>query len=473
MKRSRSLHGCVITATVMVAPTKNILFLCPSPVRRGAGGEVQMKVEVVPYNPEWVNKYLSESALIKQACGDKILIIEHAGSTSVVGLAAKPIIDIYIGTKSLADAHAMIPSMLSIGYEYIDKFEDELPFRRYFRKSEDGKRAFHIHVTPAPHYFRNIDLIFRDYVSINENARQEYAEHKIELSKIDWPDEMLRYNKAKDEICLRLKADALKYFGDMYEETEALATYLSYTFASDEMNKKAQFRLLRDGGLTAKRTDLFEGFSLNRALGITSLDEALLDKMDKFYEGKKGKAALQIPPNLLNDEKITLLNSRGYEYSNSWITFYRDSSPIQTRGTDLEVRMIGKDEAHLFGHMLNEVFGLPHEMDEINSSAVGEKGWATFMAFDGDKPAGGGSICVTGETSYLNYGYVLPEYRRRGVQGELMKKRIDAVRELGAKWVFVDTAEDFEDKPNPSYWNMLRHGFRLLYHRPNYAKTRI
>lgn len=427
-----------------------------------------MYIEVVPYNSEWPKKYQAESALIKKACGNNILIIEHAGSTSVVGLAAKPIIDIYIGTKSLADAHAMIEPMLELGYKYRSEYEDTLPFRRYFTK----EKQFHVHVTPAPHYFRNIDLIFRDYITVNAAAKKEYEDHKLKLSKIDLRDGM-HYNISKDEICLRLKADALKFFGDMYEETESLATYLSYTHATDEMNKKAQFKLLRDGELTAKRCDLFEGFSLNRALGITSLDNSLLDTMDRFYEGKKGRAALQIPPSLLNDEKISLLNSRGYEYANSWITFYRDSSPIETRGCELEVRQIEKNEAKLFGHLLNEIFSMPHEMDDLNASAVGEKGWATFMAFDNGKPAGGGSICVTGETSYLNYGFVLPEYRRRGVQGELMKCRIDAAREMGAKWVCVDTAEDFEDKPNPSYWNMLRHGFRLLYSRPNYAKMRL
>ena len=73
-----------------------------------------MKIEVVPYNPEWKQKYSSEAELIKKACGDKILIIEHAGSTSVEGLAAKPIVDIYIGTKSLADAHAMIEPMVHL-----------------------------------------------------------------------------------------------------------------------------------------------------------------------------------------------------------------------------------------------------------------------------------------------------------------------------------------------------------------------
>lgn len=430
-----------------------------------------MKVEVVPYNPEWKQKFLTESQAIKKACGDKILIIEHAGSTSVAGLAAKPIIDIYIGTKTLDDAHSMIEPMAAIGYEYYDKFEDELPFRRYFRKIVNGKREVHVHVTPADHVFRNIDLIFCDYISVNNNAKQEYEDHKLELSKIDWKDEMLSYNQAKDEICLRIKDEGLKYFSGMYEQTESEATWLMHKFASPEAMKKASFTLLRDGELTAIRSDIFPGFSLNRALGITKIDEEFLNMIEDFYKGKPGKFALQIPPDVLNEENKELLNSRGYNNINSWVTFYRDCSPLQTRGTDLEIKEIGKEHSKEFARIINDVFGFPHEYDDIAGSSIGEKECITFMAFDSGKPVGSAGIYITGETAFLAFANILPAYRRRGAQGELLRRRIEAAGTRGVKWIFVDTAESSEENPNPSYWNMIRHGFRLMYKRPNYVKV--
>jgi GrpB-like predicted nucleotidyltransferase (UPF0157 family)/GNAT superfamily N-acetyltransferase len=428
-----------------------------------------MKVEVVPYNPEWKNKYSAEAELIQKACGENILIIEHAGSTSVEGLAAKPIIDIYIGTKSLAEAENMIIPMIYLGYEYVKDFEDELPFRRYFRKDIDGKRSYHVHVTPAPHIFRNSDLMFRDYISVNPVVKKEYEELKLKLSQVEWKTS-LDYNEAKSELCKRIKQEALAYFGNMFEQTESYATFLTHIHAPEETQQKAKFTMLREGSVTAIRTDIFPGFSLNRVLGITEINEPFLDKIEEFYEGHEGKFALQIPPNILDDNKILLLTSRGYTYSNSWITFYRDTSPIETRGTDLTIKEIGKEHALEFGHMLNEVFSFPHEFDEIAGSTTGAKDWVTFMAFDGDIPAGSASVCITGETAYFSFAHVLPEYRRRGVQAELMKKRIDSARVHGAKWVFVDTAESSEENPNPSYWNMLRYGFRLMYNRPNYVK---
>ena len=428
-----------------------------------------MKVEVVPYNPEWKNKYSSEAELIQKTCGDKILTIEHAGSTSVEELAAKPIIDIYIGTKTLGDAHNMIDGMLGIGYEYITKYEKELPFRRYFNRDIEDKRAYHIHVTPASHPFRRDDLIFKDYITTNQRVRKDYESLKMALSKKDWNDG-LEYNYAKTDFITGIKKEALKYFSKLYEETESEVTYLMHAHASEEARNKAKFKMLHENGLTTIRTDIFPGFSLNRALGISNLNESLLDKLEEFYKDKQGKFALQIPPYELDEEKVKLLNSRGYNYGNSWITFYRDSSPVESRGTDLEIREIGKEHSAVFARILDDVFSFPHKFDDIADSTVGQKEWVTFMAFDGENPVGSASVCVVGDAAYLSFANVLPEYRRRGAQSELMKRRIDAARNRGAKWIVVDTAETSEEHPNPSYWNMLRHGFRLLYHRPNYVK---
>jgi GrpB-like predicted nucleotidyltransferase (UPF0157 family)/GNAT superfamily N-acetyltransferase len=429
-----------------------------------------MKVEIVKYSPEWKSLYEDESGRIKASCGESILTIEHAGSTSVEGLSSKPIIDIYIGTKSLSDADSLISPLKNLGYEYVKEFEKEMPFRRYFRKDIDGKRKFHIHAVPASHPFRRDDLMFRDYISVNQEAKKDYEDLKYELAKKEWT-EIDSYTKAKTELCLKIKEDAFSFFSEQYEKTESLATYLMHSYSSEDARTKAGFKLLRQGDLTAIRTDIFPGFSLNRALGLKKIDEKFLNFTEEFFKGKPGKFALQIHPSLLNNEKTELLKSKGYSYANSWVTFYRNSSPVASGGTDLEIKEIGTEFAEDFGRILDKIFSFPHEFDEIASSAVGRKEWVTFMAFDGDKIAGSAAVCINGEYAYLAFANVLPEYRRRGIQGELLSRRIDAARERGVKWIFVDTAETSEENPNPSYWNMLRYGFRLLYNRPNYVKV--
>ena len=68
---------------------------------RFRGNEKSMKVEIVPHDPSWKLKYAEEAARIKKACGEKILTIEHGGSTSIDGLGAKPILIFILVLKSL------------------------------------------------------------------------------------------------------------------------------------------------------------------------------------------------------------------------------------------------------------------------------------------------------------------------------------------------------------------------------------
>lgn len=75
--------------------------------------------------------------------GEKIAGIEHIGSTSVHGLGAKPIIDVLLGVDKLKDADAIIPDMELLGYEYVSKYEDIMPERRYFVMRQKHKAHSH------------------------------------------------------------------------------------------------------------------------------------------------------------------------------------------------------------------------------------------------------------------------------------------------------------------------------------------
>ena len=109
---------------------------------------------IADYDPIWPQRFERERAEILRVCGAAPFVsIEHMGSTSVAGLAAKAIIDIMPGLRSLDDAPSLIARLASIGYEYVPEFErpnafdDEgMPFRRYFRKDVNGERAFHLHM---------------------------------------------------------------------------------------------------------------------------------------------------------------------------------------------------------------------------------------------------------------------------------------------------------------------------------------
>ena len=141
-------------------------------------------IVVVPYDEAWPSLYEEERARIERAIGPWVKEIEHVGSTAVSGLAAKPIIDIMVGVKSLEDSPILVEHLVGIGYEYVPEFEQVLPLRRYFRKMREGRRTHQIHLverTNAEWWDRH--LLFRDYLRAYPEVAEEYARLKYELSE--------------------------------------------------------------------------------------------------------------------------------------------------------------------------------------------------------------------------------------------------------------------------------------------------
>ena len=73
-------------------------------------------VHLAPYDPEWPARFAREESRIRGALGERVVLLEHVGSTSVPGLSAKPIIDMVLGVPDPADEAAYVPGLESIGY---------------------------------------------------------------------------------------------------------------------------------------------------------------------------------------------------------------------------------------------------------------------------------------------------------------------------------------------------------------------
>ncbi len=147
--------------------------------------------------------------------GDYVVDIQHIGSTSVPGLGAKPVIDIMIGVRSLADADAYcIEPIVGLGYEYVKAFEVELPFRRYFRKDNaDGVRTHQIHLVEITSEWWERHLIFRDYLRTHPEASEAYERLKRELAA--QPFETTNdYADAKTEFITAMEVNAFAWKGE-------------------------------------------------------------------------------------------------------------------------------------------------------------------------------------------------------------------------------------------------------------------
>lgn len=139
-------------------------------------------IVVVPYDAGWPGRFRIESQLLHVALATLKPVIEHIGSTSVPGLAAKPIIDMLVGVPSLAAFESQAPRLEVFGYQYIPEYERVLPERRFFKRVVNGVRTHHVHVVDHSGVYWKRYMKFRN--SLREDAwlAARYAELKRRLA---------------------------------------------------------------------------------------------------------------------------------------------------------------------------------------------------------------------------------------------------------------------------------------------------
>jgi GrpB-like predicted nucleotidyltransferase (UPF0157 family) len=138
-------------------------------------------VRVVPYRPAWAEVFAQEAARLRAVLGDRVLAIEHVGSTSVPGLAAKPILDLAASVPSLADAIGLLPALQRLGYQH--KPDPEIPERIYLVKGPPERRTHHLSLAePGSRVWRE-HLLFRDALRASPALAAEYARLKLDLAQ--------------------------------------------------------------------------------------------------------------------------------------------------------------------------------------------------------------------------------------------------------------------------------------------------
>ena len=133
------------------------------------------KVAVVDYDAQWPVLFAAERSLLQITLGEVISQIHHVGSTSVVGLAAKPIIDILLEVVDLDELDKLNAAMAQAGYTA--RGENGIPNRRYFTKGGD-QRSHQVHAFAIGDTQIVKHLAFRDYLIKNKNVADQYAEIK-------------------------------------------------------------------------------------------------------------------------------------------------------------------------------------------------------------------------------------------------------------------------------------------------------
>lgn len=211
----------------------------------------------------------------------------------------------------------------------------------------------------------------------------------------------------------------------------------------------------------------------NRIVGLGIRHPATEDEVDQIIEVFKQAGCknymVQLSP-LARPARISeWLEKRGFVRRRNWAKVYRgDDPPIQV-ATDLRVQAIGSDCGDDFARVALAAFEMPFELQPMLKGNIGKTGWHHYLAYEGKQPVSAAAMYVSGEVAWLGFGSTLASHRKRGGQSALFARRIEDGLKLGCKWFVTETGEDTPESPNPSYHNMMRHGFKLAYLRPNFV----
>ena len=136
-------------------------------------------VKLQPHNEQWHQLFAEEKARLQNVIGAFIVDIQHIGSTSVCGIAAKPILDIAVAISDKASGESCVAPLENSGYVY--RGENGIAKRFYFRKGAPA-RTHHLHMLLADSEELRNHLFFRDYLRANPESAAEYDKLKRELA---------------------------------------------------------------------------------------------------------------------------------------------------------------------------------------------------------------------------------------------------------------------------------------------------
>ena len=149
------------------------------------GGHVQLltrPIEVDEYDPEWARLYAREEERIRSVLGDRVVRVEHAGSTSVPGLPAKPIVDVVLEVPDSGDEPSYVPDMEGAGYRVVIR-EPEWYEHRVLKGPDTN---VNLHTFTAGCEETDTMLLFRDHLRASADDRELYARTKRELAAYPW-----------------------------------------------------------------------------------------------------------------------------------------------------------------------------------------------------------------------------------------------------------------------------------------------
>jgi GrpB-like predicted nucleotidyltransferase (UPF0157 family) len=161
-------------------------------------------ITLVPYDPSWPEMFRGLERRIRAALGPAAVAVHHTGSTSVLGLSAKPIIDIVLAVADSPDEEAYVPALTAVGFRF--RLREPDWFEHRLLKSAAPAANLHVFSAGCPEIDRM--LSFRDWLRTHEDDRRLYETTKQDLARRTWAS-VQAYADAKTEVVTAIVTRAI------------------------------------------------------------------------------------------------------------------------------------------------------------------------------------------------------------------------------------------------------------------------
>ena len=162
-------------------------------------------ITFVEYDRAWPSLFAREAARIRSILGDRVVRLEHTGSTSVPGLAAKPVVDMTMTVPDVLDEAAWVPDLEAAGYRLIIREQEPDWYDHRVLKGPDTNVNLHVFSAGCVELDRMVG--FRDWLRTHDDDRRLYEDTKRELIKRDWKF-VQNYADAKGDVIEAIAARA-------------------------------------------------------------------------------------------------------------------------------------------------------------------------------------------------------------------------------------------------------------------------
>ncbi len=152
-------------------------------------------IQLASYDPEWPSQFSQLADNVRQALGEKVLLLAHVGSTSIEGMPAKPVIDMVLVVADSTDEPSYVPPLEEHGFVLRLCEPDWFQHRMFKTPDIEG----HLHVFSEGCEEVQRLLVFRDWLRANDDDRMLYENTKRELAARKWKY-IQHYADAKTEV---------------------------------------------------------------------------------------------------------------------------------------------------------------------------------------------------------------------------------------------------------------------------------